>query len=90
MDNIELYQFLLFGFGVFSSILWLIIKIICKSKGYPISLFINHQWDISNLIDLIKKEDSLATKSVYIIMLLLLGLSLGAFFIFAFLMLSFW
>ena len=84
MDNIKLLENLLFFFAVFSSFVWLIIKITCKNKGYPISLFVNHQWDIKNMIDIIKREESFSSKSVYIIMLLLLGVSLCGFFIFAF------
>lgn len=87
MKDITHLGTILFFLAVFGNLLWFILKIICNRKGYPISLFVNHQWDIKNTIEIIKNENSAPAKIIYITILLLLFLSLGAFFVFAFIFL---
>jgi hypothetical protein len=44
------------------SICWFILKFICKSRGYPISFFVNHQWDIANGVKILRHDDSASVR----------------------------
>lgn len=66
MNNCEYY---LFFSIILVNALWYSTKMVCKKNGYPISLFINHHWDIMNMVDIIKKEESIANKIFYLLLL---------------------
>ncbi len=40
------------------SLLWLTLKFICKSRGYPVSFFVNHNWDITNSVKILRHDDN--------------------------------
>ena len=40
------------------SLLWFTLKFICKSRGYPVSFFVNHHWDITNCVKILRHDDS--------------------------------
>lgn len=67
---------------IFINLLWYLIKFICKRKGYQVS-FMYHIRDLTNFGEIIKGENSLGIKMVYILIIVCLFTSIFAmFFIF--------
>lgn len=60
----EYFERMAFYACAFCGICCFILKLICRYRGYPISYFINHQWDIKNSIKIIKYDRNLLIRSL--------------------------
>ena len=76
MISFEGFDYILLLLVVLINLFWYSTKMICKKKGYQISLMLHHQWDLKNMIDIIKKEEIVAYKVIYLILYFSLILSL--------------
>ena len=58
INTINIGHIILFSV-IAGNLSWLLLKLICKNKGYPISLFVNHQWDIKNSIQIVLYDENI-------------------------------